>query len=69
VLLNGQPVASMPQRDDGLMEVPVPQGHVEVTAEWMTTADMWVGRWLSFLSVLLLTGLWWMERKRHRVRL
>jgi hypothetical protein len=69
VMLNGQPVAFMPQRDDGLMAVQVPQGNVELTAEWTTTADMQVGRWLTGLSLLFLAGLKWLERKQRRARL
>jgi hypothetical protein len=68
LLLNGQPAASMPQRDDGLMAVPVPQGPVELTANWTTTGDVRLGRWLSGVSLLLLGGLFWLERKPRRAR-
>ncbi|MGA3263949.1 MAG: 6-pyruvoyl-tetrahydropterin synthase-related protein [Terracidiphilus sp.] len=63
VKVNGQPVAGLPQRDDGLMAVPVPQGAVDLTVDWTTTPDVLAGRWLSALAVLLLTGLWFLERR------
>ena len=36
----GKLVASFPQRDDGLMAVPVPQGPVDLTVDWTTTPDV-----------------------------
>jgi hypothetical protein len=67
--VNGSPVASLPRRGDGLMAVPVAQGNVALSVDWTTTADVVVGRWLSALAVLLLTGLWVMERKLNRPQL
>ena len=69
VAVNGRPVDGLPQRDDGLMAVPVPQGSVEVTVDWTTTDDVIVGRWLSALALLLLTALWIAERKLSQSRL
>ena len=69
VAVNGIPIISMPRRDDGLMAVPVPQGEVEMTVDWTTTPDAVAGRWLSALAVLLLTGLWCLERRLNRPRL
>jgi hypothetical protein len=61
VKVNGQAVASLPlrlpSRADGLLAVPVPQGAVNLTVDWTTTPDVTLARWLSGLSVLLLTGL------------
>ena len=69
VMLNGRQVADMPQRNDGLLTIPVPQGPVEVTVDWTTTPDVLAGRWLSALALLLLTALWLLERKLGRPRL
>jgi hypothetical protein len=69
IAVNGMPVASMPRRGDGLMAVPVPKGRVDLTVDWTTTPDVIAGRWLSALAVLLLTGLWFLERKLDRPRL
>jgi hypothetical protein len=63
VTVNGRPVTALPQRQDGLMAVPVPQGAVNLTVAWSTTPDAIAGRWLSGLAVLLLTCLWLLERK------
>jgi hypothetical protein len=63
VVVNGRPLASLPHRDDGLIAVPIPQGPVDLAVGWTTTPDVIAGRWLSALAVLLLTGLWLLERK------
>jgi len=63
IAVNGRTVTSLPRRRDGLMAVAVPQGAVEVSADWSTTADVLMGRWLSALAVLLLTVLCLLERK------
>ena len=69
VKVNGQSATELPRRDDGLIAVPVPRGPVEVTVDWTTTPDVIAGRWLSALFVLLLAGLWLLERKLRRSRL
>jgi hypothetical protein len=69
VRVNGRLVQSLPRRDDGLIAVPVPQGSLELTADWSSTGDVIAGRWLSLLAVLALTGLWLLERKLNRPRL
>jgi hypothetical protein len=53
----------LPHRDDGLMAVPVPQGHVELAIDWAITHDAIIGRWLSGLSLILMAGLYFTERK------
>ena len=63
VVLNGQPIADFHKRDDGLMAIPVPAGPIQLTIDWSTTSDMLIGRCLSAISLLLLSGLFWMERK------
>ncbi len=54
VTVNGRVATGVPGRVDGLIAVPVPQGPVEVTVDWTTTADVIAGRWLSGFSLLLL---------------
>jgi hypothetical protein len=63
VLVNGQPATDLPQRDDGLIAVPVAQGPVEITADWTATPDILLGRWCSGLGLLLVTALWLLERR------
>jgi hypothetical protein len=62
ILVNGQPAANLPQRADGLIAVPVPQGAINLTVDWTTTPDAWAGRWLSGLALILVTGLCLLER-------
>jgi hypothetical protein len=69
VKVNGRPVSALPRREDGLIVVPVPQGPVELAVDWTTTADVILGRWLSFIAVLLLTALWLLERRLRQPRL
>jgi hypothetical protein len=69
VKVNNQPAAFAPARDDGLMAVAVPQGAVEVTADWTTTPDIVAGRWLSGLGLLLVAALCVVEKRWGRARL
>jgi hypothetical protein len=69
ITVNGQSLASLPRRDDGLIAVPVPQGPIDLAVNWTTTPDVIAGRWLSALAALLLAGLWLLERKLSRTRL
>ena len=63
VRLNGQILQSLPEREDGLMAVPVPQGPVKLAVDWTTTGDVILGRWVSLLGLALLATLFWLERK------
>jgi hypothetical protein len=67
--VNGQIVTNLPRREDGLMAVPVPQGPVNLTVDWTTTADVVAGRWISGLALLLITALCALERRLSRPRL
>jgi hypothetical protein len=69
VRVNGRPVASMPSRDDGLMTVPVPQGRVDLAADWTITPDVLAGRVISIAALALITMLWLWERRPSRARL
>ena len=51
------------------MAVPVPQGPVDLTVDWIITGDIIAGRWLSLLALLLLTALFLLERKLSLARL
>jgi hypothetical protein len=69
VQVNGRLAASLPRRGDDLFVVPVPQGAVDLTVDWVNPWDAIAGRWLSALAVLLLIGLWLVERKLSRPQL
>lgn len=63
VAVNGVPVQAVAERERGLMAVPVPQGNVLVSIRWKTTGDAVAGRVLSGIALLLVAGLYWLERK------
>jgi hypothetical protein len=69
VRVNGKPVANLPQREDGLMAVPVPAGPVAVSVVWRTTPDIIAGAWLSCLCVIAISSLYLLERKQNAARL
>ena len=63
IAVNGQPASQTDPRDDGLIAVPVPQGHVDLAVDWTTTPDVIAGRWVSGLALLLLIALDLLERR------
>jgi len=58
----------MRAREDGLMAVPVPQGRVELKADWNTTRDVLLGRLISIAALALITVLWLLDRRRVTIR-
>lgn len=54
---------NLPLRNDGLIAVPVPQGSFALAVDWTTTRDVLAGRGLSAVSLLLLAGLGFIERR------
>jgi hypothetical protein len=63
VKVNGIPVTAKAERERGLMAVPVPQGDVQVSFDWTTTGDVVAGRWVSGAALLMVTGLYFFERR------
>jgi hypothetical protein len=57
ITVNGQPAAPASAREDGLTVVPVQPGPIDLHADWMTTPDVVVGRWLSLAALLLIIAL------------
>jgi len=53
VTVNDKPIAEPVQRQDGLIVLPVPAGESTVEVKWMTTPDVWWGRWVSLVSLLV----------------
>ena len=68
--LNGRPAGLAAAREDGLTVIAVPQGRVDLAADWTTTADVRAGRWLTVLALLLVTAVWLFERgdPNHRAQ-
>jgi hypothetical protein len=63
---NGRIVGQLPRREDGLLTVPVPQGRSEIDIRWRTTPDVWLGRSLSLLGILLWLAAWRLDRYTSR---
>jgi hypothetical protein len=63
IRVNGQLVANLPQRNDGLIAVPIPKGPIDVSVDWSATDDARAGRWMSAIALALIAGLYLMERK------
>jgi hypothetical protein len=66
VRVNGIPVTVSAEQKRGLTAVPVPQGNVLVQVDWTTTGDVVVGRWVSGLAFLMVTGLFFFEQRLSR---
>jgi hypothetical protein len=66
VTVNGVVARGLQAREDGLIAVPVPQGPVRVTVDWIATPDVIAGRWVSCVALLGLVALGLMERKQSR---
>lgn len=69
VQVNGVRVTDTSEREDGLMAVPVRPGPVDVRADWMTTPDVRLGRWISLLAAAIVAGLGAMAWRRERAQL
>jgi hypothetical protein len=69
VRVNGIDTKPIPERQDGLMAVPVPRGSVDLAVDWTTTPDVLIGRLISGLALGLVASLWLIERRRFRPRL
>jgi hypothetical protein len=68
ITVNGRLATNLPARADGLITIPVEQGPVDVAADWTTTSDVILSRWLSGAAVMLLIGLGLLERNLSRPR-
>jgi hypothetical protein len=66
ITLNGEHVADLPARLDGLISVPVAQGPVDLAVDWRSTPDVFAGRGLSALGLMGLIWLGAMERRYRR---
>jgi hypothetical protein len=67
VLANGTPVLTRPQRDDGLMTIPIPAGINRINIKYAATPDLWWGRGLTVASLLTVLAIAVAGRKRRPV--
>jgi hypothetical protein len=63
VTVNGHGAAIADSRDDGLIAVAVPQGAIDVSADWTTSPDVLAGCVVSALALLALIGLRLLEAR------
>ncbi len=69
ITVNGKLTTPLPNREDGLIAVPVTAGPSTIEVRWSTTPDVLQGRWISLASLVLLAGLWIGERRIREIRL
>jgi hypothetical protein len=65
VRVNGAPVSARPRREDGLMVIPVGAGMSEIEVRYGATRDVWLGRFLSLIAVVLWIGLAAFRRRQQ----
>jgi hypothetical protein len=66
IVLNGRPAGLLVRRDDGLIDIPVPQGPIDLTVDWATTPDVVAGRRLTALASFCLIAVWLTERRINK---
>jgi hypothetical protein len=62
IALNGRAAGPLIPRDDGLIEIPVAEGPLDLTVDWTTTADVRAARRVTLFALILLTALCLLER-------
>lgn len=65
VSVNGAPVNARPRRDDGLMTIPLTDGTSKIEVRYGATRDVWLGRFLSLIAVVLWVGLEAFRRRQQ----
>lgn len=68
VRVNGSPVATYRKRDDGLLTFPLQAGTNNIDVQYVATTDVWLGRALSFVSLLLWLWLAWREKRERKLQ-
>ena len=65
VSVNGTPANARPRREDGLMTIPIAAGTSEIEVRYWATRDVWLGRFLSLIAVVLWIGLAALRRRQQ----
>jgi hypothetical protein len=63
VVENGRPLPARPQREDGMMTIPVARGRTHIEITWQSTRDVWVGRAVTLLALCCWVWVWAGERR------
>jgi len=65
VSVNGAPANARPRREDGLMTIPIGAGTSVIEVRYGATRDVWLGRFLSLIAVVLWIGLAALRRRQR----
>jgi hypothetical protein len=63
VTLNGAPDRDHGQREDGLIALAIPAGRSVIDVQWRDTPDIYWGRWVSGVAVVVMTLVWFLEKR------
>ena len=69
VTLNGREIKPHAGAEVPLIVIPVTKGPLDLQVDWTVTSDSLIGRWITALGALLLTGLCALEQKLGRPHL
>jgi hypothetical protein len=67
VTVDGKPAQDRPEREDGLMAVPVMAGSHAIEVQWSASSDVIAGREISVIALLALPLVAMLERRKRRV--
>jgi hypothetical protein len=68
VALDGQLLlTTRPSRPDGLMTVPLGAGSHAIQIQWMTTRDVFIGRFVSTMALVALFGVILLEHQKRQI--
>ena len=68
IRVNGSSIEARAKRDDGLIAFPLHGGQNHIDVQYVATTDTWLGRALSFASLLLWLGLAWREKRGRKLQ-
>ncbi len=69
VRVNGAPIPARPQREDGLLTVPLNAGRTVITVRYAATRDVELGRALSLLSLCIAIAVFSQTKRRRNLQL
>jgi hypothetical protein len=67
VTLDEQLLTALPSRPDGLMTVPLTAGHHTIRVQWMTTRDVFIGRFVSTMALIALLAVILLEHQKRQI--
>jgi hypothetical protein len=67
VTLDGQLLTAPPSRPDGLMTLPIAAGSHAIQVQWMTTPDVFLGRFVSAMALVALLAVVLLEHQKRQI--